>query len=87
VFDRFAARLSYVQGDFGDAATHDSVGAAIKAATRPVFYLRIPPSLSSTGMKGLADAGLTESGRVARDHQQISWTPVRRPPGWEATAR
>jgi hypothetical protein len=35
VFDRFAARLSYVQGDFGDAATYDRVGAAIKAATRP----------------------------------------------------
>src|SRR5436189_3702658 len=30
VFDRFAARLSYVAGDFGDAATYERVAAAIK---------------------------------------------------------
>src|SRR5438067_10726688 len=29
VFDRFAARLSYVSGDFGDASTFDRVKAAI----------------------------------------------------------
>src|SRR6266508_5996374 len=28
VFDRFAARLSYVQGDFADATTYERVGAA-----------------------------------------------------------
>jgi glucose-6-phosphate 1-dehydrogenase len=55
VFGRFAARLSYVQGDFDDAATHDRAGAAIKAATRPVFYPEIPPFLFSTVVKGLAD--------------------------------
>src|SRR4051812_49491107 len=30
VFDRFAARLSYVAGDFGDAATYERVAAATK---------------------------------------------------------
>ena len=30
VFDRFAARLSYVQGDFADAATYERVGEAIR---------------------------------------------------------
>ncbi len=30
----------------------------------PVFYLEIPPSLFATVVSGLADAGLTESGRV-----------------------
>src|SRR5437764_5024050 len=29
VFDRFAARLCYVCGDFGDAATYDRVKAAV----------------------------------------------------------
>src|SRR5512132_604914 len=38
VFDRFAARLSYVDGDFGDAATYERVGTAIKGAEQPVFY-------------------------------------------------
>src|SRR3954447_18355484 len=30
VFERFAARLSYVAGDFGDAGTYERVAAAIK---------------------------------------------------------
>ena len=64
VFDRFAARLSYVAGDFADPATYERVGRAIKGAGSPVFYLEIPPFLFGTVIKGLADAGLTESARV-----------------------
>ena len=64
VFDRFAARLSYVAGDFGDAATYERVAAAIKGAKCPVFYLEIPPFLFGTVIKGLSDAGLTDSARV-----------------------
>ena len=64
VFDRFAARLSYVQGDFGDAATYDRVGKAIEGASTPVFYLEIPPFLFGTVVKGLAKAGLTKTARV-----------------------
>jgi glucose-6-phosphate 1-dehydrogenase len=64
VFDRFAARLSYVQGDFADASTYERVGAAIKGASTPVFYLEIPPFLFGTVVKGLAEAGLTKTGRV-----------------------
>src|SRR4029453_17324068 len=43
VFDRFAARLSYVPGDFGDDGTYERVAEAIKGARTPVFYLEIPP--------------------------------------------
>jgi glucose-6-phosphate 1-dehydrogenase len=64
VFDRFAARLSYVSGDFTDAATYGRVGEAIKGADTPVFYLEIPPFLFGTVVKALADAGLTEGSRV-----------------------
>ena len=64
VFDRFAARLSYVQGDFGDAATYGRVGKAIEGASTPVFYLEIPPFLFGAVVKGLADAGLTKTARV-----------------------
>ncbi len=64
VFDRFAARLSYVSGDFTDAATYGRVGAAIKGGNTPVFYLEIPPFLFGTVVKGLADAGLTKGARV-----------------------
>jgi glucose-6-phosphate 1-dehydrogenase len=64
VFERFAARLSYVSGDFGDADTFERVGAAIKGAQTPVFYLEIPPFLFGTVIKGLSDARLTEGARV-----------------------
>jgi len=64
VFERFAARLSYVQGDFADAATYERVADAIEGAAAPVFYLEIPPFLFATVVKGLAEAGLTDSARV-----------------------
>src|SRR5438067_7633574 len=64
VFDRFAARLSYVSGDFGDAATFERVKTAIGEARCPVFYLEIPPFLFGSVIKGLTDAGLTKTGRV-----------------------
>jgi glucose-6-phosphate 1-dehydrogenase len=64
VFDRFAARLSYVQGDFADASTYARVGHAIEGAAAPVFYLEIPPFLFATVIAGLAQAGLTDSARI-----------------------
>jgi glucose-6-phosphate 1-dehydrogenase len=64
VFDRFAARLSYVPGDFGEDTTYDRVATAIKGASSPVFYLEIPPFLFGTVIKGLAEAGLTKDARV-----------------------
>ena len=64
VFDRFAARLSYVSGDFGDSATYERVGEAIAGASMPVFYLEIPPFLFGRVVQGLAGAGLTDGARV-----------------------
>jgi len=64
VFDRFADRLSYVQGDFGDAATYERVRQALGDAKLPVFYLEIPPFLFGTVIKGLSEAGLTSNARV-----------------------
>jgi glucose-6-phosphate 1-dehydrogenase len=76
VFDRFAAKLSYVHGDFTDAATYQRVGDAIKGAECPVFYLEIPPFLFGTVVKGLAEADLTASARVVVEkpfgHDQTS---------------
>ncbi|MGL6278454.1 MAG: glucose-6-phosphate dehydrogenase [Gaiella sp.] len=64
VFGRFAARLTYVQGDFGDPATYAHVGRAIDGRTLPVYYLEIPPSLFSRVVAGLAEAGLTSGARI-----------------------
>jgi glucose-6-phosphate 1-dehydrogenase len=64
VFERFAARLSYVQGDFSDPGTYQRVAEATKVAECPVFYLEIPPFLFATVVNGLANADLVKSGRV-----------------------
>jgi len=64
VFARFAARLSYVSGDFADPATYQRVADALGDAKLPVFYLEIPPFLFGRVVKGLAEAGLTKSARV-----------------------
>jgi glucose-6-phosphate 1-dehydrogenase len=64
VFDRLAARLSYVRGDFTDPITYQRVAAAIENARRPVFYLETPPSLFGRVVSGLAESGLTKNARV-----------------------
>src|ERR1043166_10073689 len=64
VFERFANRLSYVEGDFSDSATYGRVADAIDHAESPVFYLEIPPFLFGTVVKGLSEAGVTENARV-----------------------
>jgi glucose-6-phosphate 1-dehydrogenase len=64
VFERFASRLSYLQGDFGDADTFKRLASAIADARSPVFYLEIPPFLFGTVVAGLAAAGLTDNARV-----------------------
>ncbi len=64
VFKRFAARLSYVKGDFTDAATYERVADALGDAHTPVFYLEIPPFLFGPVIKQLKDASLTDGARV-----------------------
>jgi len=62
VFKRFAARLSYVSGDFEADATYGRLAAALGGARSPVFYLETPPSLFAVVVKGLAHAKLLAGG-------------------------
>jgi glucose-6-phosphate 1-dehydrogenase len=64
VFDRFAARWSYVSGDFTDAKTYRRVAAEVGAARRPMTYLEIPPFLFGPAVRGLKEADLIRDGRV-----------------------
>jgi glucose-6-phosphate 1-dehydrogenase len=76
VFDRFAARLSYLSGDFTDAGTYQRLAQAMHGAASPLFYLEIPPSLFATVVKNLHQAGLSASARVVVEkpfgHDQAS---------------
>jgi glucose-6-phosphate 1-dehydrogenase len=63
VFGRFAARLGYVKGDFGDDQTYERLVGALGDRRQPTFYLEIPPSLFATVVAGLAGANLLSDGQ------------------------
>jgi glucose-6-phosphate 1-dehydrogenase len=63
VFGRFAQRLRYVSGDFGDQQTYQRVATALRDVDNPVFYLEIPPALFAMVISGLAGAKLLANGR------------------------
>jgi glucose-6-phosphate 1-dehydrogenase len=58
VFDRLAARLSYVSGDFSEAETFQRLAEAVGSRQRPVYYLEVPPSLFAAVVEGLSNASL-----------------------------
>jgi glucose-6-phosphate 1-dehydrogenase len=66
VFGRFAARLSYIGGDFDSDALYSKVAKTLGDHHNPVFYLETPPSLFAIVVEGLAKANLVSNGqRVA----------------------
>ena len=64
VFDRFAAKLDYLPGDFNNPDTFTRLAQTIGSYATPAFYLEIPPFLFSAVVKGLSEAGLTQNARV-----------------------
>lgn len=64
VFDRLAARLSYVSGDYDDPQTYRRLADHCDQAQRPTFYLEIPPSLFARVVEGLNGVGLTRNANV-----------------------
>jgi glucose-6-phosphate 1-dehydrogenase len=60
VFERLMSRVSYVPGDYADPDTFKRVAKELGKPKRPVFYLEVPPSLFSTVVKGLGNAGLVD---------------------------
>ena len=66
-WSRFAPRLSYVQGDIGDAATYAALGERLGAieSARPrsdgrLFYLSVPPSVYADCIAHLSRSGVAE---------------------------
>ncbi len=63
-FETLAAQMRYVDGDYADPATFAKLKQALGAATRPIHYLAIPPSLFASVIQGLARSGCAEHARV-----------------------
>ncbi len=63
VFGRFAQRLEYVSGDFGDPQTFGRLSSALEDRKDAAFYLEIPPSLFAMVVKGLAGQRLVADGQ------------------------
>ena len=63
-FTLVAKSLSYVAGDYNDAATFTALGKALGDARRPAHYLAIPPSLFPVVVEHLGSAGCAKDARV-----------------------
>lgn len=64
VFARFKSLLRYVGGDYKAAATFERLRQALGGATRPLYYLAIPPSLFGTVIEALKAAGIAGHARL-----------------------
>lgn len=63
-FEKLAARLEYVSGDYDDPGTYTRIRDALGSAQRPLHYLAIPPAAFATVVQGLSLAGCTQDARV-----------------------
>jgi glucose-6-phosphate 1-dehydrogenase len=63
-FEKLAAQLRYVDGDYTDPATYLRLKQALGLATRPIHYLAIPPSMFASVVQGLAKSGCADNARV-----------------------
>jgi glucose-6-phosphate 1-dehydrogenase len=61
---RLISLLRYVSIDYNDPATLTALRRALGDATRPAYYLAIPPSLFETVIAGLGGADLARGARV-----------------------
>src|SRR5438034_10226782 len=63
-FDKLSGLLRYVDGDYTDPATFQTIRKELRGAQRPAHYLAIPPLLFETVVEQLAKAGCVTGARV-----------------------
>jgi glucose-6-phosphate 1-dehydrogenase len=64
VVSRLAALLRYVDGDYNDHATFDSLHQTLGAAQRPLYYLAIPPSMFPVVIEHLSESSSAPGARI-----------------------
>jgi glucose-6-phosphate 1-dehydrogenase len=62
VWKSLAESMSYVSGDYREAATFEHLAAKLAGMERPLFYLAIPPSMFDDVIEGLSRVGLNGPG-------------------------
>jgi glucose-6-phosphate 1-dehydrogenase len=65
VFDRFAARLSYLHGDVNEPELYQRLAAQVTKYRQPLYYLEMPPPLFGPIVEHLGEANLLATARVA----------------------
>ena len=63
-FSTLSARLQYVSGDYNSPETFRQLRKTLGGASRPVFYLAIPPDLFGAVAEGLANAECDKGARL-----------------------
>src|SRR5262249_33688175 len=63
-FDKLRSLLRYVDGDYNNSATFQSLRKELGSAQQPAFYLAIPPVLFGTVVEQLGKAHCTNGARV-----------------------
>ncbi len=63
-YDKLAALMTYVKGDYRDPASYEALKQAIGESTCPTHYLAVPPSLFATVVENLGRSGCSTGARV-----------------------
>jgi glucose-6-phosphate 1-dehydrogenase len=63
-FEKLSGLLRYVDGDYNDIATFQTIRKELGSATHPAHYLAIPPSLFPLVVENLASSGCTKGARI-----------------------
>ncbi len=63
-FPTLSRLLRYVDGDYREATTFEAIRAQLGTATRPAYYLAIPPTLFPVVIDQLRRSGCTDGARV-----------------------
>jgi glucose-6-phosphate 1-dehydrogenase len=64
VFEKLASLLSYIDGDYADGATFQSLRQMLGSAKCPLYYMAIPPALFAEVVRALHTAECARGGRL-----------------------
>jgi len=77
-FEKLCSLLRYVDGDYKDAATFQSIRKELGSAQRPAHYLAIPPALFGLVAEQLAKADCTNGLALSLKNPSVTTSPRRR---------